>query len=360
MRRGEPVAIGDFVWHDVREWGVEGKGWPDTEEFFDRLPARAKGVVRPPVWDLSRHSAGLCVWFETDATAIAARWTLLSETLAMAHMSATAVSGLDLYARSGGDPTRLQWVGSGSPNAAPDVEIVLANGLDPGRRSYCLYLPLYNGVRRVDIGIAHGALFQPIAPRAARPLVFYGTSIVQGGCASRPGMAHTAILGRRLDCPVINLGFSGNGHMDIEIADLLSELNPWAYVVDCLPNISAELVAQRTEPFVQALRRTRPDTPVVLVEDPTKGSAPLKASHRKNHAEKRAALAGAFARLRAAGDRNLYYVTGERLLGNDGEATVDGSHPTDLGFVRMADALEPVLRSITMRSVSSRSSIENR
>ena len=90
----------EITWHDIRDLAIEGKGWDDTESFYDRLPARARGVVRDPVWDLSRHSAGICARFVTDATAIQARWRLRCESLAMSHMAATGVSGVDLYARA--------------------------------------------------------------------------------------------------------------------------------------------------------------------------------------------------------------------------------------------------------------------
>lgn len=344
-REAEP-GTAEIIWHDVRteDWGVEGKGWAQTEEFYDRLPAKAKGVVREAVWGLSRHSAGLCADFETDATAIHARWTLRSENLAMAHMPATGVSGLDLYGAD--DRGRLTWLGVGIPKAK-ETETKLAEGMTARqRRHYRVYLPLYNGVLAVAVGVPKGAFFRPVPPRTSRPLIFYGTSITQGGCASRPGMAHPAILGRRLDVPVINLGFSGNGWMDPEVAEMLAELDPCAYVIDCLPNMSAELVAGRAEPLVRTLRRARPDTPVVLVEDRTFTSAPLLPGHRQNHSKRRAALKQAFTRLEGDGMKNLHYVPGEHLLGDDGESTVDGSHPTDLGFMRMADALEPVLRPL--------------
>jgi lysophospholipase L1-like esterase len=331
-------------WHDIRDWGIEGKGWADTERFFDRLPARAKEKVRPPVWDLSRHSAGMCVRFQSDGMAISARWTLLSANLAMSHMPASGVSGLDLYAQD--EEGRWRWLGVGRPESAPNAQAQLVAGLPPGRRAFLLYLPLYNGVESVEVGLPSGATAEPLPPRTTKPVVFYGTSIVQGGCASRPGMAYTAILGRRLDRAVINLGFSGNGTMDPEIADLMAELDPCAYVLDCLPNLNPADVAQRTEPFVRTLRAARPTAPIVLVEDRSWTNAAFLPSLRDYHAANRAALRRAFDRLLAAGVGQLHCVPGEPLLGDDGEATVDGSHPTDLGFLRMADALEPILRPL--------------
>jgi lysophospholipase L1-like esterase len=342
VAKGKKATDG-LQWVDVRQWPVEGKGWKETERFFDRLPAKAKAAVRPAVWSLSRHSAGMCVRFETDSPLVAARWSLLSPSLAMDHMPATGVSGLDLYARD--EAGRWRWLAVGRPTA-PKMEATLAGSLPPGRRAYCLYLPLYNGVEALEVGVAPGAAIAPLPPRATKPMVFYGTSIVHGGCASRPGMAHPAILGRRLDRAVVNLGFSGNGTMDIELATLFGELDACVYVIDCLPNMAADQVAQRTEPFVRTLRQARPKTPIVLVEDRTYANAWLVAGSRERHAGSRAALRRAFDGLAAAGVSGLHYLPGDKLLGDDGEATVDSSHPTDLGFVRMADALEPVLRPL--------------
>ncbi len=161
-------------------------------------------------------------------------------------------------------------------------------------------------------------------------------------------MVHTAILGRKFDCPVINLGFSGNGKMEPELAVLLAELDPAVYVLDCLPNMNAQEVTERVEPFVKTLRKAHAETPIVLVEDRFYADAFLLASKRKHNEENHAALRGAYERLTAAGVRNLQYLPADHLLGDDGEGTVDSSHPTDLGFVRQAEAfaevLEPLLK----------------
>src|SRR6185436_14505138 len=143
----------------------------------------------------------------------------------------------------------------------------------------------------VELGLPKGAKLAkgdayPTARR--KPIVFYGTSITQGGCASRPGMVHTAILGRRLDRPVINLGFSGNGRMEPEMARLLAELDPAVYVIECLPNMSAKEVEERTEPLVRSIRTARPKTPILLAEDPTYCHAFLLPNVRKVSSERRA------------------------------------------------------------------------
>lgn len=334
----------DVLWYDVELLGIEGQGWTDTKAKFDRLPAKAEGVVRGAVWGLSRQSAGLAVRFKSDATTIQARWSLTGSNLAMPHMPATGVSGLDLYVKS--EAGKWRWLANGRP-AALENHAKLAQGIPDGEREYMLYLPLYNGVTSVEIGVGKSDYIERL-PRAAneRPIVFYGTSITQGGCASRPGMVHTAILGRRLDRPVINLGFSGNGKMEQEVADLLAELEVAVYVIDCLPNMNAEEVAARTEPLVHTLRKAHPTTPILLVEDRSYSDSFLVASKRQRNLTSRKAYRAAYERLVAEGVTGLAYLEGEHLLGDDGDATVDSSHPTDLGFMRMADAFEPLLQQL--------------
>jgi len=347
-------AGGKWLWYDARALDVEGKGWADTEPFFHRLPARAKGKVREAVWGLGTHTAGMCVRFVTDAGDIAARWTVTSRNLAMDHMPATGVSGLDLYVKDDG---QWRWIGVGRPKQSPTNEVTLAGGIPKGRHEYLLYLPLYNGVETLLIGIPPGAVLckaPPRPPERAKPIVYYGTSIAQGGCANRPGMAHTAILGRRLDWHVINLGFSGNGTLDPEVGELMAELDAAMYVIDCCPNMSPELITQRAEPFVMELRRARPDTPIVLVENIAYQKGYFLPESRQAYQSKNQALRKAYEALLKRGISKMYYVPGETLLGTDGEATVDGSHCTDLGFQRFADALEPALRAILLRSATTR------
>lgn len=337
---GDPLC-----WYDVRLLGIEGQGWSDTAAPYDRLPSRAEALVRPEVWGLSRNSAGLCVHFFADATELSVKWKLTSATLALPHMPATGVSGVDLYVRHEG---RWMWLACGFPQGQENQAALIAN-LPPERREYRLYLPLYNGVSEVLLGVPDGAVLEKpdaYADDHAKPIVFYGTSITQGGCASRPGMVHTAILGRRFERPVINLGFSGNGRMELPLAELLAELDAAVYVIDCLPNLDAAQVAERTEPLVQAIRARRPDTPILLVEDRTYSNSFLDQGKRTRNETSREALRAAYERLLSAGVTGLSYLEGDDLLGADNEGTVDSSHPTDLGFFRQADAMQPAIAQL--------------
>ena len=337
------LAQNETHWRDVKEWGVEGRGWvgQERQRWFDRFPAKAEGKVTKAVWNLSRHSAGMMVRFKTDATTIRAKWKLLSSRLGMPHMPPSGVSGLDLYARDAKGQWR--WAAATKPNKQR-MEATLLSGIAPGMREYALYLPLYNGTESLDVGVLKGAKFESLAPRKAKPLVFYGTSITHGACASRPGLAHPAILGRRLEIPVINIGFSGNGRMHNEVGDLMAELDAACYVIDCLPNINATTVAERCVPLVKQLRKARPKTPIVLVEDRRFANSWILPAKSKFHDDNQAALQKAYKQLQAAGMKKLHYLQGEHLLGDDTEGTTDGSHPNDLGFLRQADAFEPVLR----------------
>ncbi|HZL86852.1 MAG TPA: SGNH/GDSL hydrolase family protein [Pirellulaceae bacterium] len=342
----KPSDDGKILYYDALQLGLEGQGFADVKAPYDRLPAKAEGKVRPEVWSLSRNSAGLSVRFVTDAQAIHARWTLTSDRLDMPHMPSTGVSGLDLYVKM--PDSKLRWLANKSPTAKT-TSIALVTGIPAGKREYMLYLPLYNGTESLEIGIPKESTLEKAPPRDAgrsKPVVFYGTSITQGGCASRPGMVHTAILGRWLDRPVINLGFSGNGRMEREVAESMAEIDAAALVIDCLPNLAADQVTERTAPLVKILREKRPETPIVLVEDRNYTDGFLLPGKRERNETNQAALKKAFQELKAAGDKHLYYIEGAGMIGDDSEGTVDSSHPTDLGFYRQAEAFMKVLGPI--------------
>jgi lysophospholipase L1-like esterase len=336
-------------WRDAAELAIEGRGWDQTRHMYDRLPAKAESLVRPPVWELAQHSAGLSVRFVTNAPTISVRWKLRFSRLEMPHMPATGVSGVDLYVR---DDQSWHFLGNGRPLRFPDNESILVRDLEPMEREFRLYFPLYNGVERLEIGVPDGAVFRSaIAPAAnRRPIVFYGTSITQGGCAARPGMAYPAILGRMLDMPVINLGFSGNGKTEPELARLLAEIEASAFVLDSLPNLETAQVGERLPKFIEILRERHANVPILLVESIPYPDKRFVAKRDQRFTESNAILHRIFSERRERGDTALHYLTSEDFLGPDGEATVDGVHPTDLGFQRMANSLATPLRSLAGRS----------
>ncbi len=341
-------ADANLDWHDVTKWGVEGRefGGMERYRYFDRLPKSAEGKVTPAVWSLSRDSAGMMVRFKTDAPSIHARYKLVKANLGMPHMPPTGVSGVDLYARD--KDGKWKWVQVTKP-AAQSVSAQIIGDLAPGEREYAAYLPLYNGVESLEIGVPKGAKFEGFSPRA-KPIVFYGTSITHGACASRPGMVHTAILGRRLDMPVVNLGFSGNGRMDAAVGDFLTKIDASVYVIDCLPNMQPTDVRAKCAPLVKQLRAAKPETPIVLVEDRRFTNSWITPKKAQFHTDNHAALRESYEALVKEGVKNLYYIEGDKLLGDDADGATDASHPNDLGFLRQSDVMEPVIRKASGRT----------
>jgi hypothetical protein len=157
-------------------------------------------------------------------------------------------------------------------------------------------------------------------------------------------MVHTAILGRRLDRSVVNLGFSGNGRMDSSVGEFLTRIDAAAYVIDCLPNMQPAAVTERCVPLVQQIRASKPETPIILVEDRRFTNAWITPAKTTFHDQNHAALKKAHADLLSLGVKNLFYIPGDALYGTDSEGATDASHANDLGFLRQADVFEPVLR----------------
>ena len=340
----ERKKAGDGLdWYDVTSWkNIEGRILPDQERvrWFDRVPAVAEKSFTNSVWYLSRHSAGMMVRFNTNATEIHIHYKLLLKNLSMSHMPATGVSGVDFYARD--ENNKWRWVQVTRPTTQ-EVKTKVVSGMKPGMREFAAYLPLYNGVEFMSIGVPPNTEFEKLEPRK-RPIVFYGTSITHGACASRPGIAHTAILGRKFDMPVVNLGFSGNGKMDLAVGEIMSQIDASVYVIDCLPNMSPSMVTNKCVPLIKQIRAAKPDTPIVLVEDRRNTNSWILPGRDAHHTANHAALRKAYDALKSESVKNLFYIPGDTLYGNDTEGATDGSHANDLGFMRQAEAFEPILK----------------
>lgn len=347
----QPVEL---TWNDAADLGVGGKGWPssETKTPFDRLPAKAQKPVSKELWERSINSAGLYVTFSTDASRIDVRWRLRHPSILTPVLSATSVAGMDLYVREGG---RWTWAAvkppnmsrpAGSPAGTPHVtEATFVQNLPKKEREFRLYLPLYNGVDRVEIGITKGSEIKAAPIPASRPIVIYGSSIIQGFGASRAGMNLGSILGRNLNREVINLGFSGLCKMEPAIADLLAELDPALFVIDCLPNMTADEITQRTVGFVKKIRKARSDTPILMVEHPNYAHTSWDVEARESIKTKNARFLQEFNKLQKDRVKGLHYFKGDHSFG-DGDGTLDGVHPTDLGYTNYADALESAIRPL--------------
>lgn len=333
----------NVVYTDASVFPLYGKVSEQTNERYERLPSSLEGVSREPVWYLGRHSAGLFIRFRSNSTSIHARWESTFNNT-MTHMTDTGAKGLDLYALVDGE---WRHVCSAQPQGKKSERCIIAN-MDPVEREYMLYLSLYDGVKSLEIGVDEGSMLDlPAVDRPSRekPVVMYGTSILQGGCANRPGMAHTNIIGRRLDREVINLGFSGNALLDMEIAELMASVeDPGLYVLDYVPNASAQAIDEVGEQFFRIIRDAHPEVPVVFIEDvifphTIFDNKILEEVTKKNVAQKRL-----FKKLKKSGEKRIYYISAEGMIGYDGEATVDAIHFTDLGAMRYVDHVLPVIK----------------
>jgi len=305
------------------------------ENRYDRLPALYKEIVREPVWDLSKHSSGLSIRFLSNSSIITAKWEVLNN-FSMDHMPDTGIKGVDLYFKNN---DKWQYINTGRPVGFKN-EYKLVENMDNELREYKLFLPLYDGIINIEIGVDSLSYVKKPERNEKKPIIFYGTSITQGACASRPGMAHTNIISRKLDRDVINFGFSGNGRMEQPIAQLISNSNPIFYVIECMPNMyPPDLVSSNTIPLVDTIRSKDPDTPIILVDLFTSPLTTLDKNAIRGTIEMNNALKAQYDKMIKNGYNNIIYLESQNALGTDFEGTVDGVHFTDLGVIRYSDVL---------------------
>ena len=303
------------------------------------LPECSEGVQR-----LAYHLAGACVRFSTDADHLVVVWEL-TETANMPHFAASGQSGLELFEETDAGTRHVK-------NLIPAMD----NGhgcrkkqsayipLPGGMRHYVLYLPLYNGLTQLLLGFPQGAqITSGRTPKVEKPIVFYGSSITQGGCASKAGSAYTTILCRRLDAAQVNLGFSGYGKGEEDMARYIAGLPMSLFVLDYDHNAPTPEHLEKThEPFFRIIREAQPELPIVFISRPDYDANP------KESIKRRRVIQATYERAIAAGDKHVVFVDGETLYGPTDRdmCAVDGVHPNDLGFWRMAEALEPVLKNL--------------
>ena len=316
---------GEPVWHNASEFPLYGKVVDTTNSRYERLPSYLNGVTRTPVWNLGRNSAGLYIRFSSNSQALYFKWTpLFNKT--MSHMADTGTKGLDLYALTdeGWRFVRCARPKSGSTAKGEVFDAKLVCGKE--EREYMVYLPLYDGLISLEIGVEEGAFIKAPSiesPSNEKPVIMYGSSILQGGCCSRPGMAHTNILSRRLDRTVINLGFSGNALIDYEIAEYMaSHKDPGVFVLDYVPNATKDHINERAEKFFRILRNAHPDVPIIFVELPNYPPRRFDRGSERNCLARNEAQRSVYEKLKKAGEKKIFYIESDGMLGTDGEATV--------------------------------------
>jgi hypothetical protein len=315
----------------------------NTDSIYRRVDSVDAIGFPPGVKNLTKHSAGIAVLFETNSTIIRAKWKLPVEAY-MYNMTPIAHSGLDLYCLKDG---KWQYVSAGKPTKGTDQDQLIIQNMDGAMKQFMLYLPLYNGISDLQIGVhTNATIGKPAQPgiNKAKRIVVYGSSVVQGASASRPGMAYPAILQRRTGYDVINLGFSGSAKMEPELAVYIATVPADCYVLDCIPNPSPEQIRDRAQYFIKYIRGHQPNTPVVLVETVIRQNGFFDKQIGETVRRQNEEIKKAYEKLKQEGIKNVFYIEGDKLIGDDHEATIDGIHLTDLGFTRIADAILPVIK----------------
>lgn len=339
------VDTNGVQWIDGKFLPIEGRAFDDVDKYYDRLPSGVTTNVNAGVRGMKTHTSGMMFRFSTDSKKLRFRWTPYHDRLAMDHMPATGVSGIDVYRF---DKKRGRWlyVRTGRIRDAQQGGS-LELGWVPG--TPCLVnLPLYNGIRSFSLGIDTNATVSALPPRASgveKPVVFYGTSITHGGCCSRPGLAFVNWVGRDLDVPVVGLGFSGSGRMEFEMSEHLARIDASCYVLDCLWNMSLKenpskpggrAVEVNYEPFIRNLRAKRPNVPIVMAEHC------MVFGNEKD--DKDRFIRALYEKLVAEGWKDLVYLPNDEMYSGDYEGTVDGCHPNDLGMQTMKEAFGKAVR----------------
>lgn len=329
---------------------IDGRGWQEgLASAYDRFPAAAEKTVRQAVWNLSRNTAGEYISFKTNSQTVVVKYVVKGNQ-SMPHMPATGVSGVDLYAKDlKGD---WRWAKGGYKFGDTITyrfeNMVLSQPLETFR----LYLPLYTAVQWMKIGVPQGAAFELLPIAEEKPIVAYGTSIMNGACASRPGMAWTNILGRKLNARLINLGFSGNGQLEQPVIDLINGIDAKMYILDCMPNLTlreqfpAAEIERRIRKSVADLQSNHPGIPIVLAEHCSglegMNMDSVMTSRYKWASEVAAAV---FQKMKKEGIRHIYHLSAA-AIGFTTESTVDGTHPNDIGMMQYAEAYEKIIRKI--------------
>lgn len=336
------------------EFQMINKGFENTYSPYTRLPLSVEDSVkkdktRSALIDRGRNSAGMAIRFSSNSARIGVRYNL-TWNFHMAHMADTGIKGTDLYILN--DEGKWEYVNTNRPYKKDSIQTkIYADDLPTKQlREYMIYLPLYDGVNWMEIGVDSGAVIQkPIlnTPRKEKKVVFYGTSILQGGCATRTGMVATSMIQRDLDVECVNLGFSGEGKMDMYMAEAMATIpNVAAFVLDPIPNCTKDMCRDLTYGFVKKIRELCPNVPIIMVEGPMYSYTKYDKFTKNYLAQKNEEWRKNYEKLKAENPDNLYYVTCEGLSGYDNEGTVDGIHFTDLGFRAYADKLIPTLKDI--------------
>lgn len=339
------VADADYDWVDVSKLEIGGRGYVSSGEPFVRFPKKQREMAPEKIRRMSRESTGLNFKFRTTSRKLVFRYTIEKRSWTDPLIPPSGLQSISVWERRKGEK-EWEFVRKNHPKQDGDNEYVL--NWSPDSAGW-LYLPMRSVVKKFSIGIERGTKFETVPYENPGKVVIYGTSIVHGGCVSSAGMMFTSFMGRRLDRDVVALGFSGGGRMEIEMADLLSEIEATIYILDCDWNMSVEMLKERYEPFIRRLRQLRPSTPILLCGGCTEKATPLKQEVFGR---------SVYDRLKASEPKlweNLHFLSGVDALPKCSWATHDHCHPNDFGSPFMGEVYARRVGEIIASGTSVRS-----
>ncbi len=313
----------------------------ETAPMLWRFPERMKERLPRWLFEAGRQTAGGRLRFRTDTGSLSVKARFPGFSI-HPNMTQYASHGISTYVDGRCWSARIPGAEGG------EAELSLFDGVPRQMRDVCVYLPLYGPVEVLAIGVDEGAGFELPAPFAVeKPVVFYGTSITQGGCASRPGLSYQAMLARDLNLDYANFGFAGKGRCDLEVAEALAEVEACCWVLDVGQNTSPEQLRERFKPFLNILREAQPQTPLLATTPIFYNQELWSEEFQQTVGEKRDIIRAAVQAQKQEGDRGVYVLEAADYLGADfTDGAVDGGHPNDLGFARMAEGMRPRLAEI--------------
>jgi GDSL-like Lipase/Acylhydrolase family/N-terminus of Esterase_SGNH_hydro-type len=348
-----PVSVSTqdtIVYTPATSLTIRGRGFDITQlpSPFNRLPRAAQAVVRPEVWSLSLNSAGLMVCFSTDSPVIYVNFSEASNFEPIAHFSATGMSGVDLFAW---DETTSSYQNVApvtidyGTNSYSGLVATIANASPGKMTNFIFYLSTYNSVTSFEVGVSSTSSITPNEPYTPRnpPIVWYGTSILQGGVSFKPSRIFTSLISRNISREIFNFGFSGNGKMELSVAQYLVNATntPALFIIDCLHNMDPGTITSNTIPLVSFIRTIYPGIKIVLVEATPFGRDWSSQISAEFEAQKNLALYEQYSLLQQQGVQNIFYVYSHQLyestLEEDQSPTANCLHPSDAGMQAIAD-----------------------
>ena len=306
----------------------------DTLVYTD-FPARVNQRVS--------QSAGLAISFKTNSSTIYAKWCTNND-FSSAAMTPIAYRGLDLYIKDGD-----KWVYAGVARPRDKSKCTstrIVHNMNNKEKECLLYLPLYDEMKNLSIGIEDGASISVGENPFQKRILIYGSSIAQGAAASRPGIAYPARLSRMTGLNFLNLGMGGSAKMEKEVADMIADINADAFILDCVPNSFPNEIRERTGYLVNTIRDAHPEAPIIIMQSVIRESSSFNQATSEKVKLQNQYIYEEFLKLEQNGIKNLHFITSEDFLGSDHEGSVDGTHPNDLGFDRMIQVIKPKIMEI--------------